>query len=66
MTWNFDGVNGIPDTAAGWVQTTGYTDVVTFPIVYSGTFTNVTVNGDVASTPEAGSTPRTPLLRSTA
>ena len=47
MTWDFDGVNGLPDTVAGWIQTADYTGTVTFPVVYSGAFTNFTVTGDV-------------------
>ncbi len=49
LTWDA-GVNGLPDTVAGWSQSVLYMGVVTFPITYpeaDTVFTNLTVSGDV-------------------
>ena len=51
MTWDADGVNGLPDTVASWTQEPGYTGAVTFKTTYTNSalnigFTNFTVSGD--------------------
>jgi hypothetical protein len=51
MTWDVDGVNGLTDTVASWTQTDSYANTVTmatvYPVTGPGSFTNMTVTGDV-------------------
>ena len=50
MTWDVNGVNGLPDTVASWTQTSNYTGTVTFPVQYTNVvgavFTNFAIAGN--------------------